>query len=54
MKKVTKPEPMPRRTCLVCHSTEVTLRGRVVSCRSCQSVYYLPARELMQVIRGGD
>lgn len=36
----------PIRQCLGCDSSDTTKRGRVLSCRSCEVTYFIPAVQL--------
>lgn len=44
---VAAKEPPRRHECLSCGNAITEIRGRVVTCQKCWTVYYLPAQELV-------
>lgn len=45
-------EPNDRHECLSCGSRLTNIRGRVVTCQKCWTVYYMPPFELASRLKG--
>ena len=45
-------EPERKHECLSCGSRITALRGRVVTCQNCWTIYYMPAAELIKRNKG--